>query len=84
MVESCREKGLEKYEEVWREVWKNEGEIMRREEQWKAIMEKEMQDQNNQSMESEKEKEEAKRELDTIKQLLDTIKHQESEQNQEI
>ena len=74
MVESSRAKGQEKCGEVWREVWKNEGEIMRREEEWKAMVEKELQDQDNQSMELEKEKKEAKKELDTIKQLLDTIK----------
>ena len=39
------------------------------------MMEKELQDQDNQSMELEKEKEEAKKELDTINQLLYTIKH---------
>ena len=41
MLEPSREKGLEKYGEVWREVWKTEGEIKNREEEWKATMEEE-------------------------------------------
>ena len=64
-----QETDLEKYGEVWSEVWRKEEEIKKREEEWTEKMEEELQEKENKNME------EAKKELDAVKQLLDTITH---------
>ena len=64
-----QEADLEKYGELWSEVWRKEEEIKKREEEWKEKMEEEWKEKENKNME------EAKKELDAVKQLLDTITH---------